>query len=292
MKLLFTRIGSAKIYFSLVLFFMQGGVYAQLSGDSFAQAKAKGVANVTFSFVETPGFVAREGGMVKGFCVDIMDAFAEWLKQEEGIELKPSFFDKDSRDFNQFMEGVKMSSGGVFGLGNVTITEERKNTYSFSPPYITNIAILMTNKGVVNLQSLEGIGTDFSGMTLVTAKGTLNEKRMLAITNKYYPEVAIKYVPTSNDVLQEIAQNDKAFTSLDFTYYLSALKHRMPVKRHPIGDEDSEAFGIIMPKNSDWGPVMARFINSGFTESTEYRKLIADNLGQHALKLLDAVSTK
>lgn len=292
MKLLFTHVTSVKIIFLLVLVFMQDVVYAQLSGDSFAEAKAKGIANVTFSYVETPGFAGKEGGQVSGFCVDLMNEFAKWLQQEEGIELKPVYVDKDARNFSQFMDGVKMSSKGVFGLGNITITDERKKTYNFSPPFITNVAILMTNKGVINLQSLESISTDFKGMTLVAVQGTLNEKRLMKIKEDYFPQVEVKHVGSFGEVLDELAVNDMAFSDLDFTYYLSALKQRMPVKRHPVGDETSEDFGIIMPKNSDWGPVMARFMNSGFTESSEYRRMIADHLGQHALKLLDAVSTK
>jgi ABC-type amino acid transport substrate-binding protein len=270
---------------------LQGfSVNAQLRGDSFADAKSTGSANVMFTFVETPGFVVKEGVEVKGFCVEIMNEFAEWLQKEEGIAMKPVFYDRDSKDFRQFMDGVKVADGGVFGLGNITITEERKNMYNFSPPYITNIAILLTNKSVTSLQSLETIGSEFKGMTLVTAQGTLNEKRLMKIKDQYFPDVQIKYVPSSTDVLQELAVNEKAFSSLDFTYYLNSLQNRMPVKRHPIGDETSEDFGIIMPKNSDWAPVMARFMNGGFMESTEYRKLIANHLGQHALRLLDAVS--
>lgn len=263
---------------------------AQLKGDSFAEAKAKGVANVTFAFVETPGFAVQDGANVSGFCVDIMNEFSKWLKTEEGIELKPVYYDKNAQDFAGFMNTVKGSSGGVFGLGNITITEERKGTYHFSPPFISNIAILLTHKSVQNLSSLEDIAVGFRGMTMVTAKGSLNEKRLLSMRDTYFPDVPVKYLASNGEVLQEVARNEKAFTDLDFTYYLTALKQRMPVKRHPVGDETSEDFGIIMPKNSDWSPVVARFMESGFMESTEYRKMIADNLGQHALKLLDAVS--
>ncbi|WP_017730385.1 substrate-binding periplasmic protein [Nafulsella turpanensis] len=290
MKLLSTVLSSLRAGILLILLFLSASVQAQLRGDSFAEAKAKGSATVTFSYIETPGFAMNQAGKVSGFCVEIMNEFAKWLQKEEGIVLNPVYFDKDSKDFAKFMNSIKGSSGGVFGLGNITITEERKNSYNFSPPFITNVAILMTNKSVPNLNSLEDIASGFSGMTLVAVRGTLNERRLLALSEKYYPGVNVKYVASIPEALQEVAHNEKAFTELDFTYYLEALSKRMPVKRHPVGDEDSEKFGIIMPKNSDWAPVMARFMNSGFVGSTEYRKLIVDHMGPHALKLLDAVS--
>ena len=291
MKLLSISLGYLKASTLLILLFLSAGTQAQqLKGDSFAEAKAKGSATVTFSYIETPGFAINKGGQVSGFCVEIMNEFAKWLQKEEGIVLNPVYFHKDAQDFARFMNNIKGSSGGVFGLGNITITEERKKVYHFSPPFITNVAILMTNKNVPNLSSLEDIGNGFSGMTLVTVRGTLNEMRLMALAKKHYPGVKVKYVASNTEALQEIARNDKAFTDLDFTYYLEALNKRMPVKRHPVGDEDSEKFGLIMPRNSDWVPVVARFMNSGFVGSTQYRKLIVDHMGPHALKLLDAVS--
>lgn len=291
MKLLSASLFFCRAALLLVLLCLSANVQAQqLKGDSFAEAKAKGSATVTFSYIETPGFAMNSGGKVSGFCVEIMNEFAKWLQQEEGITLNPVYSDRDAQDFAKFMTNIKSSTGGVFGLGNITITEERKKVYHFSPPFITNVAILMTNKNVANLSSLEGMANGFSGMTMVTVRGTLNEERLMAMTKKYYPGVTVKYVASNTEALQEIARNDKAFTDLDFTYYLDALNKRMPVKRHPVGDENSEKFGIIMPKDNDWAPVLARFMNSGFVGSTEYRKMIVDHMGPHALKLLDSVS--
>ena len=263
---------------------------AQLKGDSFAEAKAKGSAEVVFAYIETPGFVAKEEDEVKGFCVDLMNEFGKWLKKEEGIELKPAFNHKNAKNFPLLMDELKSGRGGAFGLGTFTITEERKNTYAFSPPFINNITILMSNKNVQNLNSLQEISIGFKGMAMVTVKGSLHERRLLKIKEEYYPQVEVRYVASFNDVLKELVENEKAFTELDFTYYLASLKNKIPVKRHPVGDGTAEEFGIIMPKSSDWAPVMARFMESGFMESTEYRRLIADHLGQHALRLLDAVS--
>lgn len=265
-------------------------VNAQLTGDTFAQAKAKGTANVVFTYVETPGFATKEGAKVEGFCIDLMHEFGKWLKTEEGIELKPAYDERDAKDFTRFMNGMKKSSGGVFGLGTFTITEERKNSYAFSPPFITNVAVLMTHKNVPNLQSLSTISTGFKGMTMVTVKGSQNEKDLLIIKEKHFPQVPIKYVGSFSEVLSEVSTNEKAFTQLDFTFYLTALKEKMPLKRHPAGDEASENIGIIMPKNSDWAPVVERFFASGFKGSTAYRTLISKHLGPHALKLLDSVA--
>lgn len=277
----------------LAFFLMAGSVHAQLSGDTYAEARSKKVANITLSYVETPGFSARDAqGNMRGICVDIMEQFAAWVKETEGIDMRFTYSHKDADDFSQFMNNVKASDGGVFGLGNVTITEERKQTYHFSPPFITNIAILMTNKSVPTLQSMEDIATRFASMQAVTAKGTLNEKRINKIRDNHFPGLTYKYVPSSSACLEEVANNPNAFTNLDFTYYLEALKKGMSVKRHPIGDESTESFGIVMPKSNDWSQLLNKFMQNGYTESSEYREMIAAHLGPNALRLLDAVAKK
>ena len=272
---------------------IQTPALAQLKGDTYAQAKASKSANVTFTYIETPGFTEKnKAGNMSGFCVDLMSAFANWLKQEEGITLNVSYDHTSSTDFKKFMNSVRVSQGGVFGLGNVTITEERKQQYNFSQPFITNVAILVTHKNVPTLENISQIGTTFAGMKAVSVKATLNEQRLNNIKKKYMPELTYQYVPSSVAALNAVAKDPSLFANLDFTYYLEALKQGMPIKRHPAGDESSEHFGIVMPKNSDWSAAMDRFMASGFVGGTEYRQMVARNLGGNALKLLDAVASR
>lgn len=267
-----------------------GLAHGQLKGDTYAAAKASGKANVTFNYVETPGFAGKDAaGNLDGFCVDMMNAFVSWLKKNEGIDMQPAFNGKDAKDFKKFMASVQSGQGGVFGLGNITITEERMKSYSFSPPFITNVAILITHKSVATLEDKEKIASAFSGMQAVVVSGTTNEVRMNSLKKSLYPGLTYQHVSSSPEALKRVMDNPKLFTNLDFTYYLMALKDGMPIKRHPAGDESTENFGIVMPKNSDWSPVMARFMKE-FVGSTEYRKLINENLGANALKLLDAVA--
>lgn len=276
----------------LAVLVIRPAAYAQLKGDTFAEAKAKGVANVTFSYIDTPGFAELKDGKGTGLCVDLMNSFAKWLKENEGIELKPVHNGKNSQNFAQFMDQVKAAQGGVFGLGNITISEERKKVYNFSPAFITNFALLVTHKDAPNLQSLEQISTTFAGMQAVTVPKTLNEQWINNLKVKHYPKLQIKHVNTSGDMVEALVSNPKSFANIDFNWYLMAVQKGLPLKRHPASDESTESFGIIMPKNSDWSPVIARFLTETYKSSPEYRKILSDNLGPNALKLLDAIASK
>jgi ABC-type amino acid transport substrate-binding protein len=265
--------------------------FGQLSGDTFAQAKKTGKAKVTFTYVETPGFAERKGNDLTGICPDIMNAFFAFVKEQYNIDMEATIVHK-SKDypFSDFLLDVSRGNGGVFGLGNITITAERKNFLTFSHPFIDNVTLIMTGNAAPTLNSLNELSTTFAGMYAVTIKNTTNEKQVEALKAKYYPGMKIEYVPNQRDALDRVLSDPKAFTNLDFTYYLTALKERKPIKRHPAGDQSSEQFGFIMPRGSDWAEPLDKFLKSGYVGGVEYRKVISTHLGANALKLLDAVA--
>ena len=227
-------------------------------------------------------------GQVEGICVDIMKAFAKYVKEKENINLSLRYRSiGDHNDFKSFMSTVKNAKGGLFGLGNITITNERKVAYHFSPPFITNMTVLLSHNSIPPLKSLNNISTAFKGMTAYTVKGTTNEKRILDIKKNHMPNMQVVPLASSLEVMNKISTDKKGFTNLDFTYYMAVLKQRKPIRRHPAGEQTSEQFGIIMPKSNDWAPLMQQFFDSGFIGGMEHRKIIARHLGENTLELLD-----
>lgn len=263
---------------------------AQFKGDTYTVAKTKKAANWVITYSEAPGFASKNSeGQIGGITIDIMKAFRSYVEEKHGIKVNISFQTNTANDFSKFLAVVKNSKGGVFGLSNTTITQERKSSYNFSPPYITNIGMILTNNNVPTLTNLADISNKFAGMTAVTVKNSTNEKRILDIKAKYYPTLKIEYVPGFSNSMDIIVKDPKKFVNIDFTYYFEAIQNRKPVKRHPGGDDKTEQFGIIMPKSNDWSPILAEFMNSGYLESVEYKKVISNNLGQAAMKFFETL---
>lgn len=263
---------------------------AQYSGDSWDKVKSAGAGTVSFAYVETPGFVYKDAsGNLTGICVDIMNDFVAYVNTK-GVKLNAKYVG-DGSSFRGMYDKVKASKGGVFGLGNITMTDARKKEIKFSPAFITNFAILITQSSVPTLASMDNIDKTFAGLTAYTAKGTLNEKRLLDIKKQYYPAMKIAYAPSSPATLDKVLNDPKSFTYLDLAFYLDAISKRQPVKRHPVGDKSSEQFGFIMPLNSDWQPVLNEFFtaNGGYTNSMAYKKILSKHLGDTGVKLLQAV---
>lgn len=266
-----------------------GNLFAQgYTGDSWSQVKANAKGTVSFAYVETPSFAYQDAnGKLTGICVDIMTDFVKWTTENKGVKLESKFVG-EGKNFKAMYDKTKASIGGVFGLGNITITEERKKEVKFSPPFITNFAILVTQNSVPTLTKFEDMPTAFAKLTAYTAKGTLNEKRILELKQKYFPAMKIAYTSTSQETLEKVFADPNGFAYLDLAFYLEAVQLKKSVKRHPIADKAAEQFGFVMPLNSDWYPVMDEFFkaNGGYVNSPQYRSILLKHLGETGVKLL------
>jgi hypothetical protein len=277
------------LFFLLTLF--TGSVFGQnYSGDSWSEVKASKAGTISLAYVETPSFVYKDkAGNLTGICVDIMNDFVSWVNTAKGVKITSKFVG-DGSSFRGMYDKTKASSGGVFGLGNVTITDERKKEVKFSPPIITNFAILISQPGAPTLAKLEDIGKTFANMTAYTAKGTLNEKRILDLKQKYFPSMKVTTTTTSQETLEKVFSDPNAFAYLDLAFYIEAVQMKKPVKRHAAGDKAAEQFGVVLPTNSDWSGVMEEFFkaNGGYTNSKEYKTILIKHLGEAGVKLLNS----
>ena len=283
--------GGIKLIGIVLLFSTQ--VWAQGHvGDNWAQVKQVGQGTISLAYVETPSFVYKDNsGKLTGICIDIMNDFVKWVNDNKKVKLQSKFVG-DGTSFRGMYDKVKISTGGVFGLGNITITEERKKEVKFSPPFITNFAILITQGNIATLAKMEDMPTTFGSLTAYTAKGTLNEKRMLDLKKKYFPDMKITTTTTSQETLEKVFNDPKGFAYLDLAFYLEAAQLRKYVKRHPVGDQSAEQFGFVMPMNCDWGPVLEEFFkaNGGYTSTSRYREILTKHLGETGVKLLQSAN--
>jgi putative glutamine transport system substrate-binding protein len=269
-------------------------VYGQYAGDTWKQASKASSGTIALAYVQTPSFVyVDNAGKLTGICVDIMNDFTSWVKANKKVTLQTKFVG-DGSSFRGMYDKVKVSKGGVFGLGNITITEERKKEIKFTAPFITNFAILITQSKVPTLNKLEDLPKNFAGLTGYTAKGTLNEKRVLELKEKYFPGMNITYTTTSQETLEKVFADPKGFAYLDLAFYLEAVQLKKNIKRHPIADKAAEQFGIIMPPNSDWTPVFDEFIKAdgGYLNSSQYKSILVKHLGESGMKLMQSAEAK
>ncbi len=268
--------------------FLSTSVLGQETGDSFRSAKASKNANLTYIYAGVNGFANKgSDGELEGLYIQMMDAFEAFVLSKYGIAINSTYVPVQNSDFQQFLDNVKNSSGGVFGLNTTTIKEERKAFLKFSPAVLNNISVLISHRTIPKLSSMSNISSEFSGFTAYTASGSTYHQRLLELKGSSYPDIKINMVASEYDIIESVAKDPKSFAFIDISFYLEYLMQKKPVTRHPVGDQGGEQYGIIMPLNSDWDPILAEFLNSGFLKSSEYRQIVINNLGKGALRMLD-----
>ena len=256
------------------------------SGNSWKQVSNSGSGTLACIYYETPGLIFKNKttGKMHGLCVDIIHDFANYLKETHDKTVEIRFVGQE-QVFTEFLQHVK-TTPDLLGISNVSITPERQRHYSFTPPFLNNIFVMLSSANAPTLQSLSEVKNKFSGYTALMISGSIHMEIMKNIKKNYYPELMIREAPSSSAILDELAKNPKLFTILDFTGLLYAIKTKLPVKRQNIeipGPKDKLAF--IMQKGSDWEPLWNEFLTSEYKSGVKYRKSIADNLGHAFLSL-------
>lgn len=259
-----------------------------LTGTTWQSASSQKSGKIVIVYYPEEAFAYKDRqGQPTGVELDILSQFISWLRNAKGVDLEVDWIEQG--DFEKLLDDVKKATGGVFGAGNITITDARKQELRFSPAYLNNIAVLITNTAAPDLKSLDQIGTTFKGMSAVVHKGTTHVGTLNDLKQRYFPSLSITTVNSDAEVIEKVASDTKLFSYTDLSNYWIAKKENKPIKRQPVGDKTTEQFGFIMPLSSDWEPVMKEFFNlgSGYRSNVTYKRILMRHLGTEVTQMLE-----
>lgn len=247
---------------------------------------------LTVLYVPAEGFAyLNPQGQLTGVSVEIMQDFASWLKQQHSLPVQLNFIAETN--WQQFYQRVVKAEGGVFGLGNVTITEPRKQELKFSPAYLHNIAALITHQAVLELSDWQALPEQFAKLKPLAFSGTLHEQRINRLRDQYQPNAKVQQVSSNPDLLAQVATGEY-YAYVDAYNYWRAREAGLPLRDHPIAAETGETFGFIMPLNNDWDSLLEAFFaaEGGYLNSARYQQILTQQLGAELAQLLLANQRK
>jgi hypothetical protein len=257
------------------------------SGDRLGDALSRGSAQVRVLYVPADGWSYRtESGSLTGVTVELLRDFFEWAEATQGIQIEVVWDAED--DWARFYRRVRNASGGVFGIGNVTITDVRRTELDFSAPYLSNVAVLVTHAQVPELTSMADAVLAFASFTAHPYRGTLHEERINRLRERRIPGLRVIPLDSNDEILSRITEDTRSLAWIDAPAFFRALEQGLPVRRHPVGDDASESFGVILPQGSDWTPLLTAFLEEGpgYPNLPRFTSLLEAHLGPGLAALL------
>jgi ABC-type amino acid transport substrate-binding protein len=260
--------------------------FSQLSkGDSWAKVKTGGSGTLAILYYEQPGLIYKApDGKVKGVCVDIILDFQKFVQTKYGKKITIEYVAEET-DFPKFLTTIQQTNN-LLGVTNTSITEERKKIMKFTPTFMSNQVILLTNKNAPSIKSLSEIPVAFKGFTAQVITGSTHVPQIERIKREFYPDLVVEYVTSGDAIIKNLSTNPKLFSVIDFTEYIGVIRKKIPVKKQDIELGNSEPLGFIMSKQSDWDGPWKEFLTEDYRKSVRYKEIIAENLGSSFLSLV------
>ena len=270
--------------FAAFIFLISVPALSQIKGVSWENIKTSGKGDLVIIYYEQPGLIQKVNGQMKGMCVDILADFKNFVKTKYGKDISINYA-SNQKEFALFLSLVQ-STPNVLGVTNTSITAERKKVMKFTPPFMSTPLVLLTHEAVPSIDHLQEISKAFQGFTAEVITGSTHVKIAEDIKKTYSPSLVIKKVGSSETVLKDLAANQKVFSILDFTEYVSVVRRQLPIKRHDVDLGGAQDLGFVMSKDSDWDGVWNEFLTQEYRKSVGYKKIVSENLGATFINLV------
>ncbi|MEP6467901.1 MAG: transporter substrate-binding domain-containing protein, partial [Parafilimonas sp.] len=160
------------------MLFITVSTQAQISipkTDSWQVVKEKKQGSISALWYDIEPFIYRDnkGGII-GVEYELMEGLKGYLKNKYGVTLQINWIDAGS--FESIYPYIKQSTEkGLFGLSFYSITQERKKDVKFSPPYMPDLNIVVTNNNLPVYSTDSDFVKDLSKMKGFTMKKTTME---------------------------------------------------------------------------------------------------------------------
>lgn len=232
-----------------------------LRANAWAQVRQRGEGTVTALWNGVDPFIFRDKtGRLVGVEVEVMEAFAAWVRRRYGVRLTVEWVEVPR--FEELLPYVaRTRQAGVFGWGYFSITDERRRQVAFTPPYMPDLSVLVTNSNVPDLQTDDDALAQLREGEAFTMRNTTMADDVTALRQRLGP-VPLRFLPNDYDILARISRQENAFGYLPLSIYVVALQKGLRVKRQPVLTARREGFAGIYPRHSDWRAPVDEFFGS------------------------------
>ena len=253
--------------------------------------KSQVADSLIINYYENFPYAYTESGKLKGIEIDIIEEYVTWLKQKKNTSLIVVY--NPYKEFSSFYSSVKSGNAKTIGLGSVTTNNERQKEILFSPPYLQNVAVLITGGRVPTVQNKtkEEVTKTLGGLSAIVVSNSSHVKYLNEIKSLFVPTLKISFTETQSKVLEGIISSNSAFGYVDIVAYWSFLKANPSkfLKIQKAFTEPKEYLGFVMPKSSIHSATINEFFESGFgfTSTKIYHQILEKYLGYEIIESVE-----
>ncbi|MFZ6011492.1 MAG: ATP-binding protein [Bacteroidota bacterium] len=229
------------------------------------QQKHQGTLAV-YWYTSNPFIYRDEYGVMKGIEYDLILDFKQYLKDKKNIDLTLDW--QEGQSFAETYDIIREKKNhGAIGVSSFSITAKRLQEVEFSPPYMSDISVLITSKNIPIAKTIEELNLLLPKLTAITIKGTTYEQELKRLQTLGDLPFKFQYIGSSENIVDDVAATDSAFGFVDLPIYMILFDQNpsLNVKRQNLFPIKHQGYGIIYPKGSDWAePLMEYFTNPDF----------------------------
>jgi signal transduction histidine kinase len=247
----------------IIVFLGMSSIRAQTKIDetSWATIKAKGKGTIVVYWHESKPFIFKNAvGQLKGIEPDLLEGFRRYLKKNYRVDLQISW--KETPDFGSAYTSVRnQKKSGYFGASAFSITPEREKEVAFSPPYMPDITVIISSKNIPVVKNPDEFNQTFDDLTAVTIRETTYEQDLFKLRDNTGLPFHVKYVASSDNLLEIIAEMDSAFGFIDLPVYLMMFNNdpSVAVNRQNLFPVKRPGYAFIYPITSDWSNTFGEY---------------------------------
>ncbi len=234
-----------------------------IAADSWAKTLKDGKGTISALWYDIDPFIYRtgKGNGIAGVEYEIMESFVSYLRQKYNVDLTLNWVDaKSFENIYPYIANTKKSA--VFGWSYFSITDERKKEVKFTPAYMPDVNIIVTDAGQPLYESNEAFIKNLNGKTAYTMATTMMEQDIYTIRNNFYKGLKINNEFDDYAVMEKISQNTNSFGYVPLSIYVMGLQKGIKVKRQVVLTSSREGFAAIYPKASDWDDPVNEYFSS------------------------------
>jgi len=209
---------------------------------------------LTIYWYESRPFIFRnDKNELVGIELEIIEGFKKYIKTNYNTDIKINWI--EAKDFGNTYNLIRdQKIPGTFATSAFSIVPERLAEVAFSPPYMSDICVLISSDNIPIAETLNEFNQLFSKLTAITIRQTTYEKDLIRLQENENIPFKIEYISSEQNILRHIAGRDNAFGFIDLPIYMMMFNDdpSVNVKRQNFFPINREGYGIIFPKGSDW----------------------------------------